>query len=83
MSKSTFQQAAAEYREHLPDLRLERFTTAKNQDAYEYADAFQKNHQPPWLYALTQAWERLYSEPYHGVTSDGMQSHHGHKSLYN
>lgn len=63
---------AAAFRQHLPDLSQPRFTTAKQQTPYEYSEAFQKHHQPPWLYNLTQAWQELLKEPYKGVTNDGM-----------
>ncbi|KAK4495846.1 hypothetical protein PRZ48_013114 [Zasmidium cellare] len=62
---------AAAFRSHLPDLTTPRFTTAKEQNAYEYSEAFQKNKQPPWIYNLTQAWKELLQEPYKGVTNDG------------
>lgn len=65
------EKASAAFRKHLPDLNTPRFQEAKQQDAYSYAEAFQKNHVPPWLYNLTKAWEKLYEEPYKGVTSDG------------
>ncbi|GAD97986.1 hypothetical protein MYCGRDRAFT_37101 [Paecilomyces variotii No. 5] len=65
------EKASAAFRKHLPDLNTPRFQEAKQQDVYSYAEAFQKNHVPPWLYNLTKAWERLYAEPYKGVTSDG------------
>jgi hypothetical protein len=66
-----FERASAAFRKHLPDLKSPRFTTAREQDAYEYSDAFQTNHQPPWLYRLTQAWQGLYKEPFKGLTTDG------------
>ena len=62
---------AAAFRQHLPDLTSPRFTISKQQDPYEYSDAFQKNHVPPWLYNLTETWKELLKEPYHGVTNDG------------
>ncbi|KAL1867228.1 hypothetical protein Plec18167_008769 [Paecilomyces lecythidis] len=65
------EKASAAFRKHLPDLSTPRFQEAKQQDAYSYAEAFQKNHVPPWLYNLTKAWEKLYAQPYKGVTSDG------------
>ncbi len=71
MSSTTFEQNAAAFRQHLPDLNTPRFQIAKQQDAYEYADAFKTKHQPPWLWELTQAWEKLLAEPYKGVTADG------------
>jgi hypothetical protein len=67
----SFQQASAEYRQHLHDLSTPRFTTAAKQDVYEYADFFRTNHAPPWLFDLTQAWAKLYEESFKGVTSDG------------
>ncbi|KAH8599292.1 hypothetical protein B0O99DRAFT_565672 [Bisporella sp. PMI_857] len=71
MSANDFQKAVAGFRKHLPDLNTPRFQIAKNQNAYEYAEAFQKTHVPPWLYALTQAWEELLKDPYVGVTTNG------------
>ncbi|KAF2728211.1 hypothetical protein EJ04DRAFT_516763 [Polyplosphaeria fusca] len=69
-SKS-FQQASTAFRAHLHDLSTPRFTTAAKQDVYEYADFFRENHAPPWLFNLTQAWAKLYEEPFKGVTTDG------------
>ncbi|KAJ4298220.1 hypothetical protein N0V90_006119 [Kalmusia sp. IMI 367209] len=69
--KSSFEEASAAFRAHLPDLSIPRFTTAAKQDVYEYANFFRDNHAPPWLFKLTQAWEKLYGEPFKGVTSDG------------
>lgn len=60
-----------EFRQYLPDLSIPRFQIAKDQDPYEYTEAFQKNHAPPWLYNLTKAWEHLLEKQYHGVTNDG------------
>lgn len=71
MADETYQKAVAGFRQHIPDLNIPRFQIAKKQNAYEYAEAFQKNHQPPWLYNLTQAWAQLLEEPYKGVTTDG------------
>jgi hypothetical protein len=74
MSPNNFEQSlqsSAEYRQYLPDLNSPRFTTAREQTAYEYADAFKSQQNPPWLYSLTQTWEKLYQEPYNGVTADG------------
>jgi hypothetical protein len=69
--EQSFQEASAAFRAHLPDLNTPRFQTAAKQDLYEYAKFFQDNHAPPWLYELTQAWAKLYDEPFKGVTSDG------------
>ncbi|KAF2719507.1 hypothetical protein K431DRAFT_251082 [Polychaeton citri CBS 116435] len=71
MAKESFKQASAEFRQHLPDLSIPRFTTAKEQNAYEYAAAFKKTHIPPWFFNLTEAWRELLEEPYLGVTNDG------------
>ncbi|KAF9737644.1 hypothetical protein PMIN06_003905 [Paraphaeosphaeria minitans] len=68
---SSFEEASAAFRAHLPDLATPRFTTAAKQDVYEYAKFFQDNHAPSWLFDLTQAWAKLYEEPFKGVTSDG------------
>ncbi|KAL1605058.1 hypothetical protein SLS60_004601 [Paraconiothyrium brasiliense] len=69
--KSAFEEASAAFRAHLPDISTPRFTTAAKQDVYEYAKFFQDNRAPPWLHDLTQAWAKLYEEPFRGVTSDG------------
>lgn len=66
-----FEEASAAFRAHLPDLDTPRFQTAAKQDVYEYANFFQDNRAPPWLFDLTQAWAKLYAEPFKGVTSDG------------
>lgn len=68
---TTFEEASAEFRQHLPDLSIPRFTVAKEQNAYEYVDDFKKNQHPPWIYNLTEAWKHLLEEPFQGVTSDG------------
>jgi len=74
MASSEFKAASAAFRAHIPDLTIPRFTTAKEQDVYEYAAFFRDNHAPPWLFDLTQAWEELYKEPFKGVTSDGKKT---------
>lgn len=71
MSKFTFQQAAAEFRQFLPDLSLPRFTKAKEQDCYSYAETLLCEKHPPWIYNLAQTWEKLYRQPFKGLTSDG------------
>ncbi|KAK5147525.1 hypothetical protein LTR04_000818 [Oleoguttula sp. CCFEE 6159] len=71
MSKAAFDQSSAEYRQYLPDLSSPRFMVAKEQDARTYADAFKTTRNPPWLYELTQTWNKLYREPFHGITSSG------------
>ncbi|KAL3426792.1 hypothetical protein PVAG01_00301 [Phlyctema vagabunda] len=70
-SQTAFQQASAEFRKYLPDLDSPRFTTAKQLDATSYAKFFNDNQAPPWLYNLTQAWQKLFDEPFKGVTEDG------------
>lgn len=67
----SFEKASSAFRQHFHDLSSPRFTTAAKQDVYEYANFFQDNHAPPWLYELTQAWAKLYDEPFKGVTTDG------------
>lgn len=69
--RSSFDQASAGFRAHLPDLSSPRFTTAAKQDIYQYAQSMQDNRAPPWLYDLTKVWEKLLEEPYTGVTNDG------------
>ncbi|TKA64551.1 hypothetical protein B0A49_09937 [Cryomyces minteri] len=71
MSKAAFDQIQAEYRQYLPDLSSSRLVIAKEQDARTYADAFKATGNPPWLYELTQTWNKLYHEPFHGITSSG------------
>ena len=68
---TTFENASAAFRQHLPDLSIPRFIVSKDQDAHEYADAFKTNHVPPWLYNLTETWKELLNEPFKGVTVDG------------
>jgi hypothetical protein len=70
-SPKAFQTASAAFRQHLPDLSSPRFTVARGQDAYSYAETFTTKKHPPWLYELTRAWQQLYEEPYVGVTTDG------------
>ncbi|KAK3945309.1 hypothetical protein QBC46DRAFT_277805 [Diplogelasinospora grovesii] len=61
-----------EYRRHLPDLSIPRFTTMQKQDAHEYAKAFIEGGVPPWLHGLYLHWRKLFQEPFKGVTSDGV-----------
>jgi hypothetical protein len=61
------------YRAYLPDLTTERFTRMKQQDCYEYAQAFKESKNPPWLHGLYQHWMTLLAESFKGVTSDGMR----------
>jgi hypothetical protein len=70
---AAFKEEAAQFRQHLPDLSIPRFTVSKQQDPYQYVEDFQKNHVPPWLYNLTETWKELLREPFKGVTSDGVQ----------
>jgi hypothetical protein len=72
LRKSSFEKTSSAFRQHLHDLNTPRFTTAATQDVYEYANFFKDNHAPPWLFDLTQAWAKLYEEPFKGVTSDGI-----------
>lgn len=67
----SFHETSAAFRAHIPDLKTPRFQTAAKQDVYEYAKFFRDNHAPPWLFNLTEAWAKLYEEPFKGVTSDG------------
>jgi hypothetical protein len=72
-SKSTnsSEKSGSIFRQHMPDLSSPRFQIAKQQTPYEYFESFEKNHQPPWLYNLTKAWEQLLEDPYKGLTADG------------
>ncbi|KAJ4348201.1 uncharacterized protein N0V89_009573 [Didymosphaeria variabile] len=56
----------------LPDLTEPRFATLQQQDAHEYAAAFERNAQPPWLHGLWQHWRQLFEEPFWGITNDGV-----------
>ncbi|KAH7063816.1 hypothetical protein BKA63DRAFT_526242 [Paraphoma chrysanthemicola] len=69
--RSSFDQASAGFRAHLPDLDSPRFTSAAKQSVTEYVKCMQDNRAPPWLYDLTKVWEKLLEEPYKGVTNDG------------
>jgi hypothetical protein len=69
--RSSFDQASAGFRAHLPDLTSPRFTSAAKQNIYEYVKSMRDNRAPPWLYDLTKVWEKLLEEPYKGVTNDG------------
>ncbi|KAK2046728.1 hypothetical protein LZ31DRAFT_574342 [Colletotrichum somersetense] len=64
-----------EYRQHLPDLTIPRFTTMRSQNAHEYAEAFIKGGNPPWLHALYRHWRELFKEPFTGITTDGTVRH--------
>ncbi|KAK1985850.1 hypothetical protein LZ30DRAFT_618610 [Colletotrichum cereale] len=61
----------AEYRQHLPDITIPRFTTMRSQDAHEYAEAFKSSGNPPWIHALYRHWRQLFKEPFTGITTDG------------
>jgi hypothetical protein len=65
------EKGTSQFRQYLPDLATGRFTKAKDQDIYEYTQFFRETKTPPWLHNLTQIWEVLYREPFHGVTTDG------------
>jgi len=69
--RNSFDQAAAGFRAHLPDLDSQRFTSAAKQNIYEYVKCMQDDRAPPWLHDLTKIWEKLLAEPYKGVTNDG------------
>lgn len=60
-----------EYRKHLPDISIPRFTAMRSQDAHEYAKVFKEGGNPPWLHALYLHWRKLFKEPYTGITTDG------------
>ncbi|OLN92837.1 hypothetical protein CCHL11_06781 [Colletotrichum chlorophyti] len=60
-----------EYRQHLPDISIPRFSTMRSQNAHEYARDFKEGGNPPWLHALYLHWRKLFKEPYTGITSDG------------
>ncbi|EOA84309.1 uncharacterized protein SETTUDRAFT_155582 [Exserohilum turcica Et28A] len=61
----------SDFRQFLPDLSQPRFTTLQQQDAHEYAEAFKRDAQPPWLHALWKHWRQLFEEPFRGITNDG------------
>lgn len=73
-TRTASQEASAEFRRHLPDLSIPRFTISKQQDPYQYVDDFKKNHVPPWLFNLTETWKELLQETFKGVTNDGTLS---------
>lgn len=60
-----------DYRKHLPDTDIPRFTQMRKQDAHEYVKDFKTHHVPPWLYGLYEHWRYLWKEPFRGVTNDG------------
>ncbi|KAK3397762.1 hypothetical protein B0T20DRAFT_230924 [Sordaria brevicollis] len=60
-----------EYRQHLPDLSLPRFTNMQQQDAHEYAKEFIEGGNPPWLHGLYLHWRKLFQYPFKGITNDG------------
>jgi len=64
-----------EYRQHLPDISIPRFTIMRSQNAHEYAEAFKKGGNPPWLHALYRHWRELFKEPFTGITTDGTVRH--------
>ncbi|KAM0435257.1 hypothetical protein ACHAPT_003350 [Fusarium lateritium] len=70
-SQSSSPNDTRNFRDHLPDLTIPRFTTMQKQDVYEYAKAFKENKQPPWLHALYCHWLELVKEPFKGITNDG------------
>jgi len=57
---------------YIPDLNTPRFQVAKEQDAYSYAETSNTEYRPLWLYNLCQTWQRLFEEPYKGVTTNGL-----------
>ena len=59
------------FRQFLPDLSQPRFTTLQQQDAHEYAEAFKRDGQPPWMHALWLHWRDLFAEPFRGITNNG------------
>jgi len=62
---------AADFRKHLPDTTIERFTRASKQTPEEYGKYFDDNRAPPWLHDLVTEWRQLIQEPFSGVTNDG------------
>ncbi|KAL6248120.1 hypothetical protein RBB50_004374 [Rhinocladiella similis] len=60
------------YRQYLPDLSIPRFTTMKTENAHAYAQRFKESGIPPWIHALWLHWQKLLSEPFRGVTNDGV-----------
>lgn len=71
METGTEVKLAAAFRQHLPDTSTPRFTTARSQTPYEYTATFQRTKFPPWIYALTETWQSLLKEPFHGISTDG------------
>lgn len=70
-TNESFVKAATEFREFLPDLESPRFVISGKQSPYEYSAAFRETQHPPWLFKLTEAWQKLMEEPYVGLTTDG------------
>lgn len=60
------------FRQFLPDLSIPRFTVMQQQDAHVYAEDFKENGRPPWLHALYLHWKKLFTQPFKGITTDGM-----------
>jgi hypothetical protein len=71
MADSGSRPESTPFREHLPDLSIDRFTTMQKLNAHEYGEGFKQHGQPPWLHALYMHWQQLLAEPFKGVTSDG------------
>ena len=63
--------ATGEYRKFLPDLSTSRFVELARSDAHDHVRAFHEHQRPPWLHALYQYWQKLFEEPFKGLTSDG------------
>lgn len=59
------------FRNFLPDLSINRFTSMKQQNCRDYAQTFKENKNPPWLHALYKHWLKLAAEPFKGITNDG------------
>ncbi|CAK7204958.1 hypothetical protein SEUCBS139899_007720 [Sporothrix eucalyptigena] len=60
------------FRSYLPDLRIPRFTHMKTQNSHEYSQEFITGGNPPWLHGLYKHWQELLTEPFKGVTNDGI-----------
>ncbi|KAI0022975.1 hypothetical protein F4780DRAFT_777101 [Xylariomycetidae sp. FL0641] len=62
----------SDFRQYLPDLSTPRFRTLAQNDAHGHARELTEKQQPPWLYGLYQHWQKLFQEPFKGVTNDGV-----------
>jgi hypothetical protein len=65
---AAIEQPAGSYRDHLHDVEDPVLAQYRGQS---YGDFSAERTAPPFVQELLGAWERLYREPYRGVTADG------------